>query len=520
MKSQRSSLQLKSKGRTEGGSSTPLVIACSGTLAVTLFAVFQFSLMFAGSRETMNAVDAGALNVAKQIFEFKTSAQDQDEKQYSELVDSQGQFSLTNINRVWGKALLASLNVDAMNQEGTGSGEASSHNDQLYAAAQRLSDRLADQVGKSSNLCPSFNAASQQNTVNMLGRGSTAVAQDGTGWGVSMCDRGTESNITITQEQLPGNSDPQTVGFVNASDGTSCIPGYNEMKVCNHSYYLVPFKVGETPHLISKNVFDANSTPLANWNKPLPNSWSAVGVSTNQGRGLKSASCVQTNPQRKFNLEMPSAFVKINLKSNRAMFQTNEENETEESVGWYPWLYVEGPYDAGVGTITAYCFTGLEYIPPTVYQAIYALPGDHSDVSRRMLQRCREIKQNTTSDEVVSALKNCILIPGITDYYLFRKGDKIVCSSIGPAGIGGMFGFSNEPDGSGTVAAEEFTAMFPNPTFNILAGGGQPIYLCMLSLEYGTETWTPGSGYNGCLGRLDIERETDFFNFGTVIPTP
>ncbi len=522
-------LQRIKRRQREKGVSTALALSLCFILVLLVYGFFQLALLMGGSSETRNATDAGALSVGKDVFNAKAlhTKPDltNDEKQYFDVSDSKNQYSLTNVNRVWGQSLLVGLNVQAMQQDGSYTQQAKDHADKLFDSAEAISDRLADQLNTPDNLYPLFNGTSEQNATNMLGSTSSVTSLPGDQWQTSLVDRGIESNIQITSDQLPGSGDAQNIGFVKGADGSSYVPGYKPIKVLDHYYTFVPFKTGERPHLISENTFSSNKNsvnPINEWKKPIPNAFSVHGATKGQQNySQRAKSYVLSNPQRQFPLEMPYGFIKIHLDGNTAKFYINE-NYTEESYDYFPSFVVKGPYRAGSGTITAFTFLGMEYIPPTLYQAIHALPGDHSRVDNILLQRCREIKQNATANDLLLA-EQCPIIPGIDDYIIFRVKDVIIALPF-PTAIQQVLNFAQfdtSPDGSeiSDVATEE-AFFLPNFTFEILIpdpGVVIPVYGFMGTWEEGSESWTPGSGYNGCLGQLSITRTTSVFDFGTNI---
>src|SRR5271163_1132345 len=115
----RSFNNLQRKVRNDCGMTIGLTVSICFLLVVLSGAFLTFSLITFGSNEVRNAVDAGTLNLGQQVFTLGTGIQGADEQQYADLADWQGRFTLTNINRVWGKALLAAINVRAMQVEST-----------------------------------------------------------------------------------------------------------------------------------------------------------------------------------------------------------------------------------------------------------------------------------------------------------------------------------------------------------------------------------------------------------------
>ncbi len=421
--------------------------------------------------------------------------------------------------------MLVGLNVQAMQETGTDTAAAKEHAKSLFDSVKSLSDRVADKLNDRKNLYPIFNQVAEQNQTNMLGSGAKVSAKAGAEWTTALVDRGAASNIIVTGEQLPGSADREAIGFVKGGDGKSYVPGYKPIKILDQFYNFVPFKTGERPHLIDSanfNTHTVKANPIQQWEKPVPNAFSVVGSSADQKSfGQKAMAYVQANPQRPFALEIPYGFIKVHLNANKAIFQINEQT-SEEEYSFFPTISAKGPYQAGAGTICAITMLGLEYIPPTLYKAIYALPGDHSQVSKTLLQRSREIKQSCSESDLNTALSVCPIVPGIDDYIIFRIKNTMVALPF-PAAIQQVLqaaDFNIDPDGGSMDMAEEFAFFVPNFTFPIIIPNAAaiPVPFFFGTFEFGTETWKPGSGYNGCLGELSIERTTRVYDFGTNIP--
>jgi hypothetical protein len=486
-------------------------------------AFFQLSLYFFGADDTRNVTDSATLNVGQKALTICTTAQNSIEHQFDDVADSKGNFNLTNINRVWGKALLAALNVSAMYDQGYGSSNANSHADALFQAAQAISDRLSVKLSTPSNHHAAFTSITNQNDVSALGSNTkVAVTEDKT-WKTSFVDRGSESNLELDTEQLPAKSQVDTIAPVTGQDGKQYIPGYKPMKVLGKTFYLVPFKAGERPHLISAEKYNnetLQSKPIRDWKSPVPNAFSAGGKTVNQDNlGQAAIAYVQTNPQKKFDLGIPRAFIRIRLDKNIVRYA---HNQIPRSTGNYGFQKEEQPqvFDAGAGTAHVSASLGNEYIPTTLHKAIYALPGDHSEVTRVLLQRCREMKKNIKESEMF-ALLQIPLVQNANEYVIFplRKDCLVVMPLNSARGTIPGLDLLASADGSEKEIASEISPLAPNSATVTLVGSGQiTVPPSATTIEHGHIKWKPGSGYEGCLGELAIERETDIFSFGFMVP--
>src|SRR5690606_22258428 len=95
--------------RNKHGVSLAFVGLCAVLLIVLVFMGFQYSMLLGGSRQVRNSVDAAVLNVSKRLPESKVATI----PLYKDCADSTGQVGLSNINRVWGKAMLVAANAEA-----------------------------------------------------------------------------------------------------------------------------------------------------------------------------------------------------------------------------------------------------------------------------------------------------------------------------------------------------------------------------------------------------------------------
>lgn len=518
--------------RSRRAATMGLVIVLSFVLVLLVLAFFYFGLSFGASQETRNAVDAGALNVGKEVLSLTISPDKSKpgEDQFEDVADTQGKFGLTNINRAMAKALLVNLNLQAMSEQGQSTGEAERHADLVFAGAESISARLADTIKKSENLYPLFDAISSQNSAQMLGSQVNIKSLPGEKWNNSYVDRGAESNMLTDQGSFPATQANKNISLVKAKDSQAYLPGYTSIEVGRHNFNFIPYKKDERPHLIAAALYNSNkveNTPLSGWKNPLPNAFSTHGQSTRKNSSEHDAiSFVQTNPQRTFKFSIPHSFIRIKLDKNNLKFRVNGMSHPEADMQ-YDFVPPKStsntfPDGVGVGTVSVSATVGLEYVPPTLFQAIYALPGDHSNVSTVLLQRCREFKPACSEAELNQALSACALQAGINEYLIFPVGDDkegkniklAAAASTSAAAQAPWLKKDARPDGKEMAIANEFVGPIPQPSPapNIaivsLFGPGVPVFLPSFITEFGVESWTPGTGYDQCLGELRIERET------------
>ncbi|MBY0358199.1 MAG: hypothetical protein K2W82_09380 [Candidatus Obscuribacterales bacterium] len=506
--------------RNQKGAMLGFVVTSAFTMMLTGLAFIQLILNIGGGNEVKNAIDAGALNVGRDVLTVKTTAQDSIEQQFNDVADSDNSFSLTNINRVWAKALLARMNAAAMQSEGTQSGTSWSDADALYDAAQRISDRLANQVKNQNNLHGFFNKVAGQNSARMLGNNATVQAQAGANWKTSLMDRGEESNIIIHNQQLPGNFAANGNNmFKQMNNGELRLKGYSPINILGRNICFVPFRHNEAPHLVSNNTFAADTTQanaLPEWNNPVPNAFGCGGQSTGQNANAhQGVSFVMTNPQKSFDLAMPHAFVRIKFEDNTAYWYANGIYHGSNSYSFHTDVQVR-QYEAGVGTMTVTATLGNEYMPPTLKKAIYAMPNhNYNDVTAVLLQRIREIKHDFSQADLDSLLSTQPFIPGAQEYILFpdSEGNIKAAPAQMAAAQAPWIDLGNHADGTNKALSGESIWWAPNFVVVVLVGPG-PKPAPSFTHETGDIRWKPGTGLGGCLGELNIERATDIYANG------
>lgn len=494
-------------------------VAASGFFVV-LFAFTLLQLMFSlgGSNETRNAVDSGTLAVSRDVTKIKTTAQSDVEAQYNDVADKDNEFGLTNINRVWAKALLVRMNAAAMEQENTGSGQSSSNANALFDSAERISDRIADQLNDQNALRGYFDSVATQNSARMLGNQASIHSHAGNNWKTSLMDRGEESNIIIHAQQLPGEFAPDNSIAKQADDGELHIKGYAPITVLGRSICLVPFKVNQKPHMVSNKTFTDNtkqSNPLPQWNNPVPNAFSCEGQSKGQTNHMHSAvSFALSNPETNFQLAIPHAFVSVKFEDNTVKWYANAIPHGSNSYDFHTDIQVR-QFEAGAGTMTVTATLGNEYMPPTLQQAIHAIPGhNYNDVDRVLLQRVREIKHDYSQADLTAALNECPFI-GTQEYVIFPLADgTLKAAPKGAAnGFAPWINANNDADGSEKSLSGESIWEVPNTVQVVLVGPG-PKPAPSFTHETGDIHWRPGTGFGGCLGQLRIERTTEVYANG------
>ncbi len=518
---------LMQKGRAEGGGVLIVAAALALLLVFLIGAFYQLSLVVGGANEVRHLVDAAALNVGRQAFiDCKVAVADNEiNRQFEDVLDSEGQIGLANINLVWGKALLAAINARAMREAGDASDDAERHADQLMKAAEAISNKLSEKLSNARNHYPSFNAIAGENSVRMLGSNASVAAKQGDGWKTSLLDRGEESNLTFESEQLPA-AFPERLLSPVIRQGRKFIPGYKPIKlVGDRSLLFVPFPLAERTHLVAGNEFKSNipvARPLAGFEKPVPNALSVEGVVKGADEAAQTASAfVQLNPQRIFELKNISGFIRLRLLANERDVILNELSPLEDDERYYQYrldplvkrIAIEGG-NGEPGEVDIIFNTGQEYAM-SLYQALFFSQADedeHLNVKNILLQRAREIIPDYTLQNLNDLLRSQPVIPGLATqaYVIYSPDGQSLEIAPEERAVLDADWLSREVrlDGvANKIAAEKLIRIGNNDCARVLPFGKVAIQDTRTT-QTGQYYWAPGTGFRGCLGELYVERKS------------
>lgn len=511
--------------RNARGAVLGLAVVLSVVMLILIGAFFKLSLFFGVADQTRNATDAGALNAGKHSFDLNVAAASGDEHQFDDVADANKKFNLTNINRVWAKAMLANANVAAMIASNQSSPEALLHAEQLYHGAESLSSKLAAELKKPDNFYSSFDSISSGNNVRLANSSTSVLSSKSKEWQTSFVDRGEASNIDFDPEQLP-----IPVPFTNpAKSNAFKIPGYQAIPILDKKFYLVSMKDNDRTHLINPETFAANKLEnkgFDGWKNPVPNAFSVNGsAGANQ-----AVSWVQVNPQYKFNLGIPHAYIKIKIENNKARYSFAQQPLGEENYAFRPIVTSTSfttPAQLKVSFIPVNL--GNEYatansLYDVLFPAALNAKNEHAKVLSTILQRCREIRKGYTADQLVKVLKSTPVDPtGIqNEFYIFpSKNDLTAALASQALRQASWINPMGRADGSQKQIAREDVLGQPNSAMFTVTEpltGASIGPIPALTQEHGSFKWTPGSGFDGCLGELNISRTTEFPAAG--VPQP
>lgn len=536
--------------RRNNGSAFAIVAVCALLIIIAIVTGFRMSVFLGGSQEMKNSIDAGALNVAKRVFELKTNPTGSSSKQglgYDDVADSQRTISLANINRVWGKSFLVNANAEAMSQQGYGTGGNSPK--EAFQNAKTINDELYKILTNTTALSVYFNKLVSGKPAKLLGRGGNVSSGDTAEWDSAALYRGEESNIEV--------NDPQTIpsgitANLHTKQNQTYMQGYNPSEANGNYFCFVTFHSNEASHLVSNNTFDQwkNVTVPNSTVQTLPNAFKESGHLTDQVQLAASASAV-ANPMRSYELTIPHSFVAISLTSiatirlddghghvtnyppkpyysDTGTLQPFKSVDLENKRYTYP--YTSSKWLGTSGLLNGYVSLGNELQPDNLWQAINALPGDHAAAISVILQRVKEFKPGYTQGELQNLLKSQRLLNNGEDtvtYYIYPKystpDNTNAQVAVGTRGqLPSWLNTNATPEGSSkTIVKEQTQRDKPNTAWSTINEGhyeipmtpkpdwpsySADVHRTALS---GFLTWQPGTGWNQCLGLLRIKRRTD-----------
>lgn len=501
--------------RANRGASIYLVLACVSTIVLLIYGSFQLMRLFVASQELRNGVDAAALNVSKRAVEIKVPPSEG----YDDCSDSTGNTSLTSINRVWGKAFLINANVEAMTADGQGTDMATANGNTAYQYAQQTNDTLYSALTAKSTLGQIFNDMGHKRSVKVLGSEAPMEASVDGEWTTSLVDRGSESNLSFNPNQLPGTTGSQLYGI------GPYVQGYRPFQINNRTYYLVPFRQNEMPHLISGQYFGTNrsdTNPIPGVTNALPNAYSGTGLTPNgTNASLSAVAYAVANPQRQYALSIPHSFVSIFI-SNTAKWYVNAKmvNQTAYQLGEQTQWGVKNYKLPNGGKLNGYASLGNEYgggggaQSVSVYQALMSLPADYQQSLAKLLQRINEINANYTAVNLTTLLQNQPVVAAVNQYLIYPVYQTSDATNpqikISPATTtaSGWLALQSRPEGTQKLLTNSDTLRdTPNYCWQVITGGN-PQGGTHWTEVTGDTQWQPGTGYNQCLGELRIDHIT------------
>jgi len=523
------------------GAALGLAVALAMVLIIISVGLFSISMYFGGAHEATNAADAGALNLGKKVATIPIPLQPGLETAYFADVADNGNVTMANINRLWSKAMLTSINEYQMNAEGA---EQNYNNHALMDTVnmqtdmEKIDDRLRAATGDPTTLSQFYLDYASQNSLKMLGKNSHMRVQNNAGWGQSFVDRAIsttyyESNIQVDPgSQFPLNYDASKIPTVAPTKDPNhrYLRGYYSYitryfgAAGGVAYSLIPFRFAERPHLISQSDFNNNTDgkplgALFDGHLPLPNAFSTIATGANDRYGALATACVQVNPQKIYNLAMPGGYVRILIHKNNLQWQVNGDNNYSVAYGFAPDQIDMTKFTLPCGDVWANEFVGNEYATSnSLFTAMFALPPippTGSVAFQYLLQRVCEIHPGYTSPQLIALLKSINMLPSAQDQEFaiynssYDSNAPLVISTLASAPTN----MQAQPDGTVQTLDNEGPSPGPNNGTTHLDCFGQSTYPSVTTVE-AQRVWTPGTGatsdptQNGCLGKLEVRRTT------------
>jgi len=567
----------QNRNRARGSISFGVVLAL--VLMLIGIGYFVFTLYMGGQNETKNATDAGMLNVGKKVVDrvgvklyptpneiiFADVCNDtaSGEDLLASLtggLSDVGEVNLHRVNRVWAKALQIAINAEAADREGYG-GQGKSNAQKAFDGAESISNRLAKELKDRGQLYGYFDDLSTRNSVKMLGTDIKTKALRGDNWQTSLMVRGRESNVTVAPPEysLPPNFQFPNLVMKSSRKNVPAsgkdlwfLKGYTPITLADKTFWQVPFVYDETPHMVSGHDFardTAKANPIGEWENPLPNAFSGEGIAEAKGKGAgqKAISWVLTNPGQNFKMSIPHSFVRIKLDEMFTHWyffplgpQTKIENGDPQKYEYK--LDTQSGYKMGLGGL--FCIyvqagdveVGGDVVGRTLDQIIFGLPDEDSPkVESYLCNRANEMVGKVGKVITVNELHDCLsnpltilyLLAGQREYYLFSAdGETLECMPKYLALIKApwlLLKQSEEPDGTEMKLVDD--ADCPAALINKVSAKPFPKCLLLPPTPIGWGLWdkdvywTPGSGYNSCLGNLRVKRWTEIYSLGIAAPS-
>ncbi|MCA9815821.1 MAG: hypothetical protein KC652_11955 [Cyanobacteria bacterium HKST-UBA01] len=502
---------LKKRGRSEKGASIALAAAFFFVCVLLIYFGFNMSVLMGGSRQVRNAVDAAVLNVAKRQIETKVKSNNA----FADVADSTGNIGISNINRVWGKALLVNANAEEIQKAGLANGSTMGNAATSYQMAKQLNDGLAEKLTDPIRLNMYFRHTSNKRGAPLLGESAKLDKAKDTQYQTAMVGRGDESNIKYKADQFPAGASVCGLKF----NGQTYLQGYQSLMMNGKPFMFTTFHAAEMPHLISDTVFQQSKptvTPVGDFSNPIPNAWHASGVVYGEKGNLRASASAVANPQRQFDLAIPYGYVKITI--------TNVSKWYVEGKFIKDWPYASEPGQKKLGLPGAklsdgkqfdgWANLGNEYNQPSLLAFMDMTPSSKEEVYDKMTQRLKQVDSKFTKQNLKKLLDKVSLTSGAEAYYIFpvyKSADNTDPSLTVAPDIGKLPGWLKklhdaDLDGGYTPVVNEkallgepntcwgFAEVPPDPT------GGTKFT--------GKIDWAPGTGFNQCLGVVKMARET------------
>ncbi|HEY9792534.1 MAG TPA: hypothetical protein V6D22_19190 [Candidatus Obscuribacterales bacterium] len=487
--------------RRNNGAVLGFIVATTMIICVLGAGIFAILMAFAAGNQMQHAVQSGALRSGQFIYKddkFKVQG-NKYKSQFTELSEN-GKFTLGNVNRVQAKAILISANYADMKAKGYDHKDASDHKDAVQSEASQIAKQLKAEITNPNNFKKEFSTYANANSLRMLMPGTKVQPDSNFMQSAYMdADGKTESNIWFKPQVLPST---QQKAVSETPNGKFYVTGYKNQI---DGIRLVPFRHDERTNLVSGSEFvPAMKAPVST---DLPNAWSVKGkAQTRVGGEVRNQAMVQTNPREEFEMRMYDGWVRIKLKANSAKWYHNGMFKSEQQYSYFRQPKIAS-WAVTAGKATSTSMVGNE-TSLNLWDTLFPANA-HGDgtVKSELIHRLREMRPDLKDHELIKALKTTpINVPstGDQDFYVSLNGNNEIAVTRWDPKRDRI-----RPDGS----ARDFTqSFFPEPNSSVTVILSKK---CLKLFEFvttkGTLKWKPGTGYDGCLGELEVSRTASVY---------
>lgn len=298
------------------GATLALMVMVIFVIVLAGLAFFFLTQLLSGSRQTSYAVDAGALNTAKQALkEPKVNALSINAPQFAGLgEDNSDEINLMTYNRAVAVSLLIMLNAE---EEKTA--QANENVQRAVKDLEKLGGALAKELNSGYQLNFAFDRLVNSNKANMVGQGKVSRVDNIFS---AYMKPGGSTNVAFNPASIVGV--PNMTNYLNVQEGARksrsgqfYMKGYVPLAAGQASIFGVPVFPGLPPHLVTATDFqNAKILPAAEGKIETipPNAFQGKGQTLAQKAGQNisaTASALVGCLEREYEASIPMGYVKI-----------------------------------------------------------------------------------------------------------------------------------------------------------------------------------------------------------------
>lgn len=486
-------------------------------VVVAIVCIFTLVLM-GGSTQLQNAVDSGALSVARRSLTEIAVKPKNDPELFEDIITAKGEVNAENYNRMVAKTYLLAINQTAMATTGQSTSESQQSVFEAFERTRTISKELNIALEDNETLEDFFHNCADANSLRMLGGPKIVLEKPIPN---AYLDRGAKTSIYVEPNDMPEGFNSATMQSVSRGN-RKWLPGYIPLETNGQGFCLTP-QPSRPPHLVSLKDFSQNThkptlrgdLPAMNCLPVLPNSFKLLAKVTNHNQTLKTVACAEADSVTDgYPMELPRDWVRIrNIKpSFRIFFHENTPiKKGGRLVGM--WGQKESPPKP---CLTAYATTLRKQYEAEPNAWDKFVGDEYTDFTRilrtRYEQRGKEILSGTPLTKHDPPFADSKLAEGSVAYlYRNAKDKKLLFREQGDGDLGEapwvVDRTDRNPDGQGghsdqsQVTKKQIKVSIPVPKECAIA--------VMIDQQY-RWYWTPGTGTNGVLGELSMGRMITF----------